>query len=101
MNKYNTKKIHKRRPQGSCYGPDFSNVMYNLLLNLKFNSRTKVIAFADDLTVLTRGACKMQKENYANQYLKQIERWDTDNKIEFDKKILGFIYIKGKKRQRS
>jgi len=34
--------------------------MYNSLLNLKFNSRTKVIAFADDLIVLTREACKIE-----------------------------------------
>jgi len=32
--------------------------MYNSLLILKFSNRTKVIAFADDLIVLTRGACK-------------------------------------------
>jgi hypothetical protein len=55
-----------------------------------------VIAFADDITVLTRGACNMQKENYANQYSKQIERWDTDNKIEFDKKNLRFYLYQGK-----
>ena len=60
--------------------------MYNSLLNLKFNSRTKVIAFADDLVVLTRGACKMETENYSNQDLKKIERWATDNKIEFNDK---------------
>jgi len=34
--------------------------MYNSLLNMEFKSRTKVIAFADDLGVLTRGACKME-----------------------------------------
>jgi len=60
--------------------------MCNSLQNLKFNSRTKVIAFADDLIVLTRGACKVETENYANQNLKKIERWATDNKIEFNNK---------------
>ena len=70
----------------SCCGPGFWNIMYNSLLNLKFNSRTKVIAFADDLVVLTRGACKMETENYSNQDLKKIERWATDNKIEFNDK---------------
>jgi hypothetical protein len=43
------KEVKKGCPQGSCCGPGFWNVMYNSLLNLKFNSRTKVIAFADDL----------------------------------------------------
>ena len=47
-----------------------------------------MIAFADNLIVLTSGACKMETENYMNQDLKKIERWATDNKIEFhDKKI--------------
>jgi hypothetical protein len=32
--------------------------MYYSLLNLKFNSRIKVKAFADDLIVLARGAIK-------------------------------------------
>ena len=57
------KEIQKECSQGSCCGPVFWNVMYNSLLHLKFNSRTKVIAFADDLIVLTRGACKMETEN--------------------------------------
>jgi hypothetical protein len=43
-----------------------------------------VIAFADDLIVLMRGACKMEAEKYANQDLKQIERWVDKNKIEFN-----------------
>ena len=28
----------------------------------------------------------METENYANQDLKKIERWATDNKVEFDDK---------------
>ena len=46
------------------------------------------MAFADDLIVLTRGTYKLEAENYVNRFLKQIERWAADNKIEFnDKKI--------------
>ena len=58
--------------------------MYNSLINLKFSSRTKLIAFVDDLIVLTRAACKIETERYANQDLKKIERWVSDNKIEFN-----------------
>jgi len=50
INNYKTEKeVQKGCPHGSCCNSDFWNVMYNSLLNLKFNSRTKVIAFADDL----------------------------------------------------
>jgi hypothetical protein len=74
INNYRTEKgVQKGCPQGSCCGPEFWNVMYNSLLNLKFNSRSKVIAFADDLIVLTRGVCKRERENYVNQDFKKIE----------------------------
>ena len=48
------KEVRSGCPQGSCCGPDFWNILYNSLLNLIFSSRTKVIASADDLVVLTR-----------------------------------------------
>jgi len=52
-----------------------------------------VIAFADDLVVLTRGACKMETENYSNQDLENIERWANDNKIEFNDKKSKILFI--------
>jgi hypothetical protein len=54
------------------------------------------MAFADDLIVLTRGACKMETENYANQDLRKIERWATDNKIEFKDKKSKVLFISRK-----
>jgi hypothetical protein len=67
--------------------------MYNLLLNSKFSRRTKVIAFADDLVVLTRGAYKIETEIYANQDLKKIERWATENKIKFNDKKSKVLFM--------
>jgi hypothetical protein len=55
------------------------------------------MAFADDLIVLTRGTHKIEAENYANQDLKQIERWATDNKIEFNDKKSKVLYITRKR----
>jgi len=60
-----------------------------------------VIAFGDDLIVLARRACKMETENYANQDLKKIERWATDNKIEFNNKKYKVLFISRKRRQGS
>ena len=60
-------------------------------------SRTKVIAFADDLIVLTRGARKNETEHYANQDLKKIERWATDNKIKFNGKKSKVLFISRKR----
>ena len=70
--------------------------MYNSLLKLQFNSRTKVMDFADDLIVLRRGTYKLEAENYAKHDLKQIERWAADNKIEFKDKNLRFYLYQGK-----
>ena len=42
------KEVQKVCPQGCCCDPGFWNIIYNSLLNLEFNSRTKVTAFADD-----------------------------------------------------
>jgi hypothetical protein len=56
-----------------------------------------VIAFTDDLIVLTRGACETETENYANQDLKKIERWATDNKIEFNDKKSKVLFISRKR----
>jgi hypothetical protein len=91
------KEVHKGCSQGSCCAPGYWNIMYNSLLSLKFNSRTKVIAFADDLIVLTKGACKIETEKYANQDLKKIERWATDNKIEFNDKKSKVLFITRKR----
>jgi hypothetical protein len=57
------KEVQKGCPQEFCCGLGFWNVMYNSLLDFKFNSRTKVIAFAGDLIILTRGAYKIETEN--------------------------------------
>jgi hypothetical protein len=58
-----------------------------------------VIAFADALIVLTRGACKIEAENYANQDLMKIERWATDNKLEFNNKK-SVLFISRKRNER-
>ena len=59
-----------------------------------------MIAFADDLIVLTREARKIETENYVNQDLKKIERWATDNKTEFNDKNL-WLYLSRKRNEDS
>ena len=48
------------------------------------------------MIVLTRGTCKIETENYVNQDLKKIERWATDNKIEFNDKNQRYYLYQGK-----
>jgi len=51
----------------------------------------------DDLIVLIRAACKMGTENYTNQDLKKIERWATENKIEFNDNKSKVLFISRKR----
>jgi len=56
-----------------------------------------LIAFADNLVVLSRGAYKMETENYPNQDLKKIEGWATDNKLEFNDKKFKVLFLTSKR----
>jgi hypothetical protein len=76
--------VTKGCPQGSCCGPGFWDIMYDALLNLNFSSHTKVIAFADDLAVLTKGKTPTEAEAFANSDLAKIEKWAKDNKMQFN-----------------
>lgn len=76
--------VSKGCPQGSCSGPGFWNIQYNSLFNVKFRKQTKVIAFADDLLVLTKGKYLVEAENYANTEMIKITKWAKNNKIQFN-----------------
>jgi hypothetical protein len=81
----NTYKVERKEwmgcPQGSCCGPGFWNILYDALLNLEFSSHTKVIAFAEDLAILTQGKTPSEAEVYANSDLARIEKWAEENKV--------------------
>jgi len=93
----NTLKIEKPVtmgcPQGSCSGPGFWDIIYNSLLDMDFSHRTRVIAFADDLLVLTRGKSTLDAENYTNQDLKKIENWARENKMHFNENKSNVLLV--------
>jgi len=49
------RRVTKGCPQGSCCGPVFWKLLYISVFKMEFTSHTKVIAFADDLIILTKG----------------------------------------------
>ena len=71
----NTLKIEKSMTmgcrQGSCCGPGFWNILSNSLLNLEFARRTRVIAFADDLMVLTRREMRLERRELCQPGLEE------------------------------
>jgi len=66
------RRITKGCLQGSCCGPGFWNILHNSLLALELTSRSKAIAFADNLIILTRGETVAEAENYMNMELRKI-----------------------------
>ena len=63
-------------------------MQYKSLLELKYIKRTKVVAFADDLIIATRGELVRTVENYVNVELSKINvgqritRHDLTTKIQ-------------------
>jgi hypothetical protein len=53
--------------------------MYNALLYLDFSSHTKVIAFSDDLTIMTAGRNPPEAEVFANTDIAKIKKWAIEN----------------------
>jgi len=66
--------VRRGCPQGSCLGQGLWNIFYNSLLNLEFKSSTRIIAFADDLLLLTREKSVRELENIANIEVKKSQR---------------------------
>jgi hypothetical protein len=67
-------------PQDSCFGPGFWNIMYNAVLNLDFSSHKKVISFADDFAIMTKGNTPSEAEVFANSNLAKIEKLAKEKK---------------------
>jgi len=76
--------VTKECPQVSCCGHGFWNLLYNSLLKLDFISHSEVIAFADDLMILTKGKSIVEAENYTNLELRKISNWAYNKKLKFD-----------------
>jgi len=60
---------------------------------MDFSHLIRVIAFADDLLVITRGKCALDAENCANQDLKKIENWAKESKMFFNDNISDVLFV--------
>jgi len=93
------KEMSRGCPQGSCSGPGVWNLQYNSLLELKYTKRTKVMAFADDLIIATRGESVRAVENYVNVELSKINVWVKNNKTRFNDKKSKVMVVSRRKRK--
>ena len=93
--------ITKGSPQGSCSGPGFWNILYNSLLTLELNNRSRIVAFADDLVILTRGETVTETENFMNAALPNVQNWAHINRLEFkEDKSKVMLLTKRKRKER-
>ena len=93
------KNVTKGCPQGSCCGPGFWNIHYDSLLGLDYTNKTKVIAFADDLIVLTKGNTILEAENCMNIELEKIAAWGKNSKTSFNEQKSKAMLITRRKRR--
>jgi hypothetical protein len=78
------RRVTKGCPQGPCCRPGFWNLLYNPLLRLELTSNSKMIAFADDLIILTRGESVAEAENFMNLEMGKAMEWAQKNKLKFN-----------------
>ena len=73
-------------------------MLYNDLLNMKYSSHTKLIAFADDIAMLTYGKTLSEAEAYANSDLAVTEKWAQENKMKFNEAKSKVLLISSRRR---
>ena len=95
-----TKAISRGCPKGSTCGPGFWNLQFNSLLGMQFMVRTKVLAYADDLLIATRGDSVRTVENYANVELSKIEGLSRRNEITLNDKKDKVMLVTRRKRKK-
>ena len=66
------KELSRGCSQGFCSAPGYWNLQYNSLLKIKYMDRRKMVAYADDLIMVTRGESIRAVENYTNVQLGKI-----------------------------
>jgi len=66
---------------------------------LELTSRSKAIAFADDLIILTRGETVAEAENYMNLELRKIQEWAQNNKMKFNENKSKVMLMSWRKRK--
>jgi len=86
-------------PQGSCCVPGLWNLHFNSLLQLNYIARTKVVTYAGDLLIATRGNSIRAVENYANAEMSKIDDWARRNKIKFNDKSKVMLVTRRKRKQ--
>lgn len=86
-------------PQGSVLGPDLWNLLYDGLLKMRLPPDTELIAFADDVAVITTGEVPNQLEVRLGEALRDVITWMTEHGLELAlQKTEAIVFTKKNKR---
>ena len=81
-------------------GQDFWIIQYNSLFNIQFtHHHTKVIAFADDLVIMTTAESIPEAQNIMNVELRKISDWARENKLQFNEQKSQDMLMTRRKRE--
>ena len=85
-------------PQGSVIGPALWNILYDGILNVKVPKSVSLIAYADDLAIMT--VCKTEQElvRDGNAALKVVESWLKKNELALAPEKSEAILLIGRKK---
>ena len=83
----------------SLMAGNYASFQYNSLLSLDYTKYMKVIAFADDLIVITKGTSILEAENFANIEMQKIHMWAMNNKTRFNEHKSKTMLITRRKRK--
>jgi len=103
--KNNTQLTTLRKPDGTLT-KDTRDTLQHIhmyiqysLLNLTFMRRTKTVAFADDLLLITRGKTVSEAESFLNLEMSKITAWSKRIKVGFNEEKSKTMLISWRKRK--
>lgn len=73
-------------PQGSACGPGFWNILYDDALKLQLPDNSELVAFADDLILMSWSKNINELQTNVNQAIETIAQWGENVKLTFNEK---------------
>lgn len=85
-------------PQGSILGPTLWNILYDDVLRLEVQEGVTLIAYADDLAIISLARNEEEMEFKLNFTLEEINKWMKENKLHVAPDKSQAIVIGGRKK---
>ncbi|KAL1446824.1 hypothetical protein WDU94_015654 [Cyamophila willieti] len=93
-----TKSMTAGVPQGSILGPTLWNLLYDSVLELELPEDITLVAYADDLAIISLARDAEEMEFKLNYTLREISQWMAENKLEIAPEKSEAIIISGRKK---